>query len=210
MHIFKNREAAGKLLAKRLVEFRGSQDTLVLGIPRGGVVVASEVAKSLSLPLSAVIVRKIGAPQQPELAVGAIDPEGEIFWEEEIINDLGIKSGELLDEADRQLKEIEKRTKFYFSKASIRPYKGKNIILIDDGIATGATVVCAINYLLKKGSKKVTLAVPVITKDVVDIIPSEVEEIIVLTMPKVLGSIGRFYENFEPVSDKEVVELLHE
>jgi putative phosphoribosyl transferase len=210
MHIFKNREAAGKLLAKRLVEFRGSQDTLVLGIPRGGVVVASEVAKSLSLPLSAVIVRKIGAPQQPELAVGAIDPEGEIFWEEEIINDLGIKSGELLDEADRQLKEIEKRIKFYFSKASIRPYKGKNIILIDDGIATGATVVCAINYLLKKGSKKVTLAVPVITKDVVDIIPSEVEEIIVLTMPKVLGSIGRFYENFEPVSDKEVVELLHE
>jgi putative phosphoribosyl transferase len=216
MVIFKNREAAGKLLGERLINYKETRDAIVLGIPRGGVVVAAEVSKVLKLPLDIVITRKIGAPSQKELALGAIDPDGEIFWEEQIIKDLGIKSRELLDEADEQLKEIERREKLYrgnkrsFSaNKKALSFKGKTIILVDDGIATGATIISAIKYILRKKAQKIILAVPVATKDIIDKIPEEVLEIIVLTMPESLGSVGRFYKEFDEVSDKKVVELIH-
>jgi putative phosphoribosyl transferase len=209
MTIFKNREAAGKLLGERLINYKESQNAVVLGVPRGGVEVAAEISKILKLPLDIVITRKIGAPSQKELALGAIDPDGEIFWEEEIIKDLGIKSKDLLDEADEQLKEIERREKRYRGNKKALNFKGLTIILVDDGIATGSTIISAINYLLRKKVQKIILAVPVVTKDIIDKIPEEVLEIVVLTMPESLGSVGRFYKEFDAVSDKKVVELIH-
>lgn len=197
MKIFKDRIAAGKILAERL---EGIKADIVLGIPRGGVVVAAEIARELNLPLDVVITRKIGAPNQPELALGAVDPDGEVIWETENLK-LNIKN---------EIREIKRREKLYRHKrpdlASL--IQNKTVILVDDGIATGATTLSAVKYLKRHGAK-VILAVPVASQEAIEKIKDDCEQIIILHTPEYFQAVGQFYQEFEPVSDEEVVQYLN-
>lgn len=197
MKIFKDRIAAGKLLAKRLKNIRAD---LVLGIPRGGVVVASEIAKSLKLPLDIIITRKIGAPNQEELALGAVDPDGEVIWEEGLVDDLK-------KEVQKALQELKRREKLYRQGRKELDISGKTVVLADDGMATGLTALSAIKYL-KRHEAKVILAMPVVSQGALRKVADEVEKKVVLEIPSYFQAVGQFYQQFLPVSDKEVVELL--
>lgn len=218
MKIFKDRQAAGKLLAKRLKHLSSSppagwvgRGTIVLGIPRGGVVVAAEVAKILNLPLDTLVVRKIGAPFQTELALGAVDPDGEVIWEEQLLNDLRLRIEDLGDEIQNQWKEVKRREDAYRDGKEPLNVDGKVVILVDDGIATGATTLSAINFLKRHGAKKIILAVPVASKEAKDKIVGELGEfgeVLVLETPEYFQAVGQFYQEFLPVSDEEVVQLL--
>lgn len=201
MKIFKDRQSAGKLLAKKL---KGRGDLggrgIVLGIPRGGVVVAAEIAKQLNLPLDILVVRKIGAPGQSELALGAVDADGEVVGDVREIRDVR-------EIVEREIEEIKRREKVYRGGKKALEVKGKVVILVDDGIATGATAEAAINYLKRHGSEKIILAVPVASKEAVREIRG-IGEIKVLEIPEYFQAVGQFYQDFPQVLDKEVVSLL--
>lgn len=197
MKIFKDRRAAGKLLAHRL---EGSEADLVMGIPRGGVVVASEISDQLKLPLDIIVTRKIGSPNQPELALGAIDPDGEVVWEDNVVDHLD----KVIKE---EWKELKRREDLYRRGRKELEIKGKRVILVDDGIATGSTILAAIKYLNRHGVK-VILAVPVASKEALDRIKGEVDEVVVLHTPDYFQAVGQFYEQFNSVLDEEVIQLL--
>lgn len=208
MVIFHDRQSAGQLLAEKLTNYSNKKNVVVLGIPRGGVVVGAEIAKKFNLPLDVLVTRKIGDPLQPELAVGSIDPSGCVYWDEFLIKDLNIKKEDLRFELDNQKKEIKRRLKFYKRDKKSLDLKNKTIILTDDGIATGATAIAAINYLKTKGVMKIILAVPIVAEDIAQKVFELVDEMVVLFKPEYLGAVGKYYQNFEQVSDEEVVELL--
>ncbi|KKQ59782.1 MAG: Phosphoribosyltransferase [Candidatus Daviesbacteria bacterium GW2011_GWA2_38_17] len=204
MKIFKNRQAAGQVLAERL---QNTKADLVLGIPRGGVVVAAEIAHELNLPLDIIVTRKIGASTQPELALGAVDPDGETVLDQALLDQLKIENLKL--KIDEEMKEIKRRENLY---RHTRPglaklVNGKTVILVDDGMATGVTTLAAVKYLKRHGAK-VILAVPVAPQEVVDKIRSEVDEAIFLEIPEYFQAVGQFYQSFDPVSDEEVVQYL--
>lgn len=208
MKLFKDRQSAGKLLAKRLWGFKGMKGVIVLGIPRGGVVVANEIARELNLPLNIIVTRKIGHPFQSELAVGAVDADGVITEGLEGVEEI-VKS---------EVEEIKRREETYRKGKKPLKVKDKTIILVDDGIATGATTLAAINYLKRHGAKKIILAVPVASKGSVEKIirelgppageTGEFGEVVVLETPDYFQAVGQFYEEFGEVTDKEVIQYL--
>ncbi len=200
MKLFKDRTSAGKLLAGKLKDVKAD---LVLGIPRGGIVVAAEVAKSLKFPLDIVVVRKIGAPNQPELALGAIDPDGEMVWNEEAVREAG-EVGEIIE---NEWKELKRREDVYRNGKHPIEVDRKTVILVDDGMATGETALAACKYLKRHGAK-VILALPVASSDALEKMTSEVDKVVVLETPEAFRAVGQFYEEFEPVSDETVVQLL--
>ena len=208
MLIFKDREAAGQVLTEHLKKYKEAQYTIVLGIPRGGVVVAAVVAKKLNLPLDVVITRKIGAPDQPELALGAVDPSGQVWWDKSLLGDLRIRIYDLRFEIKKQLEEIKRRENLYRLGKPPLNVKSRTVILVDDGIATGATVISAATYLKSIGTEKIVLAVPVGPVEVLEKLKGEVDELVVPYPQDYLGSVGSFYQNFEPVSDEKVIKLL--
>lgn len=203
---FQNREQAGTALARKLSSFRGSKNTLVLAIPRGGVPVAREIAKKLRLPLGVLVTKKIGAPGQEELALGAVGPEGFVVLDEELIERLGIEKNLL----EKQIKRAKLKVKKYVSKfkGKKQGLKGKTVILVDDGIATGATVAVAIKYLKTKSPKKVVVAIPVAAEESVEKIQNLADEVVVLETPEFFKAVGQFYRYFPQVTDNEVVQLL--
>lgn len=204
MKIFKNRQSAGQLLTKRL---KGMKADLVLGIPRGGVVVAGEIAKKLKLPLDIIVTRKIGAPFQEELALGAVDPDGEVVWEEELLRQ--VTPSELKPQIEKAWKEIKRREDLYRQGKYPLDVKGKTVILADDGMATGATVFAACRYL-KRHKANIILAVPVVSKEALKKVQGEVEQVVVIEIPEYFQAVGQFYHQFEPVSDDEVVEWMED
>lgn len=206
--MFKDRQAAGRLLAKRLVEYKNHSNTQVLAIPRGGVVVAYEVAKTLRVPLDIVITRKIGASHQPELAVGAVDPDGQVVWQKGLLENLELGTGALDGAVENQVQEIKRREQLYRQDRQPLDITGKTVILVDDGIATGATVLSAIRYLKRHRVRKIILAVPVAASATMDQLKPVVDEAMIIYQPDSLGAVGQFYHNFEPVADKEVIKLL--
>lgn len=200
MKIFKDRISAGRLLAKHLKQYKGQENTIVLGIPRGGVVVAKEVAKELKLSLDIIVTRKIGHPNQPELALGAVDPDGEV------VGDVGGFGEIVMDE----LKELKRREREY---RHARPrlaklMEGKVVILVDDGIATGATTLAAIKYLKRHDAEKIIMAAPVASKEAHNKLKNEVDEMVILETPEYFQAVGQFYQEFGEVTDEEVVQLL--
>ena len=205
MKIFKNREAAGKLLADRLRKYKAKVNTLVLGIPRGGIVVAYQVAKKLKLPLDVIVTRKIGHPNQPELAIGAVDADGKIAWQENFIKE-SIKDPAGL--VSKQVQEIKRRNNLYRQGKKQLLLKNKTIILVDDGIATGATVLSAINYLKRHQAKKVILAVPVASRESAFDLSKQTDELIILEIPSDFQAVGQFYHQFDSVKDEEVIQYL--
>lgn len=220
MKIFKDRQSAGKLLAKRIQGIqgvRGNKEAIVLGIPRGGVVVAAEIAKELKLPLDIIVTRKIGAPDQPELALGALDPDGEVVWDQEIIREFGLPAGkagemgEIRETVKNEKEEVRRREQLYRQGRKPIDVEGKTVLLVDDGIATGATTLSAINYLKRHNVKKIILAVPVASKEAIVRVLGELGgfgEVVVLETPEYFQAVGQFYHEFEPVEDQDVIQLL--
>ena len=211
MKIFKDRTSAGKILVEHLKQYQGMENILVLGIPRGGVVVAYEVAHELNLPLDIIVTRKIGAPNQPELALGAVDGDGEVVWDKDLLRDLGFKIEDLREIVEKEAEEIKRRETVYRQGKESLQMENKIVILIDDGIATGATTLAAINYLKRHEVKKIILAVPVASKESMEKVEREIGEmgeVIVLETPEYFQAVGQFYQEFLPVSDDMVIRTL--
>ena len=209
--MFKNRRAAGQLLAKRikdnLSEF-DPQNTVVFGIPRGGVVTAAEVARGLGAQLSIVVTKKIGAPGHEELAVGAVSEDGSKVLDHDLIARLRVKKIDLEKQiATAKAKIQDYKLKFKTKKLEI---KNKTVILVDDGIATGSTVESAVLYLKKKKPKKLVVASPVSSRESYRSIGKMVDEMVVLDTPSAFYAVGQFYRDFPQVTDEEVVELIQE
>lgn len=207
--IFSDRQEAGQRLARQLLRLRADVP-VVLALPRGGVPVAFEVARVLEAPLDVVLVRKIGAPGQPELAVGAVvDGERpEVVLNEDIVRALGVSREYIDREIARQSGENERRRALYCSGRVRVGLAGRVVIVVDDGIATGATVRAALRAIRRAEPRKLILAVPVAPPDTAADLRSEVDELVCLLRPEQFGSIGRFYADFDQVDDAEVVHLL--
>ncbi len=205
--MFANRESAGRQMAQRLNDFKG-KNAVVLGIPRGGVVVGAVVAKELGLPLGVIIPRKIGAPGNPELAIGAVAGEGITFLNQRIIKTLGVSEQFLQDEIQRQVREIKRREENYLQGYGQVEIQGKIAIVVDDGIATGSTAIVALRAVKKQNPEKVILAVPVAPLDANKLLEDEADEVIVLDTPPVFYAVGQFYESFEQTTDEEVKKLI--
>lgn len=207
--IFRNRKQAGELLAEEVAR-RAFPDPIVLGLPRGGVPVAAEVAAKLKAPLDIILVRKIGAPMQRELAVGAVVDGGapEIVRNEELISLVGLTENEFQQEAKRQLEIIEERRKLWVAGRARIPVKGKTAIIVDDGIATGATVKASLHALKRQGPQRIVIATPVASRESLEELRRETDDVICLETPEYLGAIGFFYAEFSQVSDAEVSRIL--
>lgn len=205
--MFINRQDAGRQLAAGLSGLK-DQEAVIMAIPRGGVVVAAEVAKKLNLPLGLIIPRKIGAPGNPELAIGAVAGEGVTFLNQQIIQALGISQAYLDQEIKLQVEEIKRREESYLQGKKRLSVEGKIAVVIDDGIATGATAIAAIRALKQQKPSKTILAVPVAPQESKKAMESEADEVVVLQTPPVFYAVGQFYQSFEQTTDEEVKELL--
>lgn len=211
--LFKNRRHAGEQLAVRLRTLRGL-DVVILALPRGGVPVAFEVAEALDAPLDLLFVRKIGVPGSEELAAGALAGASmhgafpEIFLNEEIVREFGITRAILDPEVQRLRGEIESRRASYLRGRSPVELAGRTVIVVDDGVATGATVRVALQALVRSGAARRVLAIPVAPPDVAEVLRSGCDDAVFLATPAHFGAVGRFYEDFRPTSDSEVMALL--
>ena len=205
--MFEDREEAGYVLSQKLAHFKKKKYVIVLGIPRGGVVVAKVIAENLQLTLDIVVTKKIGAPNQEELAIGAVGPEGVIVLDSKLINDLQVDNEYIEVKAREKSDEIVERL-IKFRGTKDLDLKNKTAILVDDGIATGATVEAAVNYLRKKEVGNIVLAVPVAPKSTIAKFEKLVDKLIVLNSPVAFNSVGQYYRNFPQVTDEEVLRFL--
>jgi predicted phosphoribosyltransferase len=202
------------LLKKTLVDAVDSkqkqQQLVVLAIPRGGVITGDVIASALDAKLDVIVSRKIGAPYNPELAIGAVMHDGTFFPNADIIEMLRIPNEYIREQVSIQIKEIERRL-ILFRGANKRNYyeiDGKTIILVDDGIATGATVFACINWLKRQNPRNLVLAVPVAPRDTFNKLRQQIDKVVVLYAPMLFGSVGAFYRDFSQVSDDKVVEIM--
>jgi predicted phosphoribosyltransferase len=209
--LFRDRSDAGRQLAQALSLYK-KEDCVILALPRGGVPVAKEVAKLLRAPLELVFVRKIGAPHQPELAVGAIvDGSGPIIVRNEsVIRALGVRETEFGIICKRELDEIGRRRSYYLQGHTPVSPAGRVAIVIDDGIATGATTRAALQATRRRAPRKLVLAVPVASRDAIESLSEDADEIVCLATPEPFDSVGRFYDNFEQLTHQQVRILLAE
>lgn len=208
--LFRDRHEAGKLLAQKLLDLKGHPKAVVLGIPRGGVVVAYEVAKALNLPLDVFIARKIGAPGNPELAIGAVASDGTVILDELSISLMGVPRQYIEKEIEHQKKEIRKRLLIYRGGREGYSLQGRIVILVDDGVATGATTIASLRAIKASNPSQTILAVPVAPPDTVEKLRQEADKVICLYTPSPFWAVGAFYLNFEQTSDEEVQALLAE
>jgi putative phosphoribosyl transferase len=206
---FRDRTQAGRLLAAELHRF-ADRDPVVLALPRGGVPVGFEIARALGAPLDLVLVRKIGAPQQPELAVAAVvdGEQMEIVVNEDVAASLQLPKDYVEREAARQVEEIERRRRLYLGGRERIAVEGKTALVVDDGIATGATVRASLRAVRRRKPNHLVLAVPVAPPEAVESLRREVDELVCLHTPEDLYAIGQFYHDFSQVADDEVRELL--
>ncbi|OGH18180.1 MAG: hypothetical protein A3F31_00315 [Candidatus Levybacteria bacterium RIFCSPHIGHO2_12_FULL_38_12] len=205
--MFTNRQEAGELLAEKLVEFKNKKDVLVLGIPRGGVVVAKIIADMLSLPLDIIVVKKISLPINPELAIGAVGPEKTVYWDEELCKRLDVSREVRRKEMRVKDQERSEREKILRGEKKAPSFRNKTVLLVDDGIATGATVLVSAKYLKKKKVKGLILAVPVISNDTFRGISKYFDRMVFLEVSSEFGAVGQFYEEFTQISDETVKKL---
>jgi len=205
--IFPDRTAAGKLLAEKLADFRGAE-TLVLALPRGGVVVGFEIARKLNTSLEVLVARKLGAPGNPEFGFGAIARENTVFLDKQTVKMLGLAKEQIDEIIARENLELKRREKLYCGEHEFPKLAGKTVILVDDGIATGVTVKVALQFVRKQNPARIILAVPILAAESLEIFESEVDEIIYLQAPAHLGAVGAWYESFPQNTDTEIIELL--
>ncbi len=207
--VFMNRRDAGQQLAAKLIGYK-NKNPFVLGIPRGGVVVAAEVARELGAPLDVIIPRKIGAPFNKELAVGAVAPDGTTIFDERALFMLGITKADLEDQVRQELEEISSRSNTYRGNRKPPVLQGKTVIMVDDGIATGMTAKAALKLVRKLNPDTLVLAVPVASMEAVSQLNQDVDELVCLLVPDVFYAVGQFYQDFRQTSDQEVINIMKE
>ncbi|RKD33463.1 phosphoribosyltransferase [Thermohalobacter berrensis] len=205
--MFIDRLDASKKLLPRLEKFK-KDNPVILAIPRGGIVIAYEAIKKFNFKWDLIIPRKIGAPYNKEFAIGAVAPDGSTFVDDNIKMQ-NIPKDYIEKEAKNQIKEIERRYKKYKGNSDYTNVKDRTVIVMDDGIATGFTILAAIKSLKKQGAKKIIVAVPVAPLDTIKFLERLVDEVIVLLSPKTFYAVGSYYESFKQVTDKEVLNMLN-
>ncbi len=206
--IFKDRKDAAQKLIPKLQEYKKNPQAIVLALPRGGIILAYEIAKEFKLPLDLIISQKIGAPFLKELAIGAIAEDGESFFDENIISSYEISEEYIEQETKEKIKEATRRVNLYRKNLPPLNLQDKIAILVDDGVATGATMLVTIKSVKARKAKKIVVAIPVIAPDSLRKIEKEVDQIIYLDAPLNFGAVGEFYEHFDQIDDNKVIELL--
>jgi putative phosphoribosyl transferase len=208
--LYEDRHDAGRRLAPLLSGFAGAADTLVLGLPRGGVVVAYEIAEALDLPLDVLVVRKLGFPSHPEFAMGAIASGDVVVTNEEVLAQVA-GSGEMLRRVMEEEKmELHRREEIFRHGRPMEDVRGKTVLLIDDGIATGATMRAAIQSLQQRRVKRCIAAVPVASPQACEEISGLADKVVCPLMPPNFRGVGQFYLNFEQTTDEEVIALVEQ
>lgn len=208
--IFADRQDAGRQLAQRLSSLHfDPKSALVLAIPRGGVVVGAEIAGALHLPLDVYITRKLTAPGNPELAIGAVASDGTVFLDQEMAHSAGASERYVASETTRQLAELRRRLRVYRGDRPFPQLRGQTVILVDDGIATGATTLVALRALRRQAPKRLILAIPVGPPDAIRRMEGEADEVVVLQTPEPFWAVGAFFADWAQTSDDEVIALLN-
>jgi putative phosphoribosyl transferase len=206
--MFRDRQDAGVRLAQRLSSEGFTGDAIVLGLPRGGVPVAYEIAVELKAPLDVFLVRKLGAPFNPELAVGAIASGGEAVYNEGLLAQLGLDEEALAPILKREEEELERRERVYRRGRPAPSVAGKTVILVDDGVATGATMLAAVDAVRALGPRRVVVAVPSTSASALARLRRSADEVIALSTPEPYVAVGAWYESFPQLSDRDVIEFL--
>jgi predicted phosphoribosyltransferase len=206
--LFENRSEAGRLLASRLQTFQNQPDTVVLALPRGGVPVAHEVARALNLPLDVFLVRKLGVPGHEELAMGAIASGGVRILNEDVIRQLNIPRRLIKAVTQEQQRELDRREKLYRGSRPALDLRGKTVIIIDDGLATGATMKASIASIRQQNPAKVIVAAPVAARETYESLRMEADELICAATADPFGAVGAWYQEFDETTDDEVRELI--
>lgn len=206
--IFKDRQAAGKQLAIQLENYSNIKNGIVIGLPRGGVIPAAEVATHLHLPLDIVVTRKIGAPGHTEFAIGAITQDGQPVLDNDVITQYGVDKNYIDTTIANELAEAKRRIQTYRKGKSPLKLHNKIVLLIDDGIATGYTMLAAIKYIRSQHPEKIIVAIPVAPPDALNKITSQVDAVVCLEPELQYGAVGASYISFDQTSDAEVLKLL--
>jgi len=206
---FRDRQEAGQLLAWELRYLIG-RNLVVLGIPRGGIVVAQGLAQTLDAELDIVLAHKLRTPGHPELAMGSVAEDGKIFLNEEVVTQLGIGKKYISEERARQLAEIKRRAKQIREIRPRVPFKGKTVVVTDDGVATGATTQAALWAVRQERPATLVAAIPVGPEEVVKRLAEDVDEMVCLRTPRFFSAVGQFYVRFDPVDDVDVMRIMRE
>lgn len=208
--LFYDRHEAGRLLAAELSQFKGSENCYVLGLARGGVVVAYEVAKALRLPLNVVVPRKIGAPGNSELALGSIMENGEGVFNHSIIRILGVSPNYIAREIEKEKVRAQQRLELYRKFTPLPDLTNSTVILVDDGIATGSTMLATIKAMREIPVARIIVAVPVASTEAEKLVEEEVDELVCIHSREDFMGVGMFYKDFSQIEDAEVVALIKE
>lgn len=210
VRVFADRVEAGRVLAGALRKYEGRDDVIVLGLPRGGVPVAAEVAAALRAPLDVLVVRKLGAPAQEELAIGAISEGGVRVLNEGLVRNLGLREADVDRIAAQEQHELERRVLAYRGGHEALGVEGKVVIVVDDGVATGATMRAGLQALRARGAAKIVAAAPVGAADSLASLEDDADEVVVLEAPEWFSAVGQLYADFGQTTDEEVRRLLAE
>ncbi len=205
---FRDRRDAGRVLAGELAQYRGRDGLLVLGLARGGVPVGWEVAAALSADFDVFLVRKLGVPQWPELAMGALASGGGVVMNDHVLSSLQISDEQVRDVVDRETAELHRRELAYRDGRAVADPRGRTVIVVDDGIATGASIVAAVRAVRAAGAEAVIVAVPVGPRSVCQLLAEEADDVVCATMPDHFEAVGQVFADFRQVSDERVRELL--
>lgn len=205
---FRDRREAGRILASHLYDYAGHPDVMVTAIPRGGVIVGAEIAAELHLPMTVFLIRKLGVPGQEELAMGAITSGGQKLMNRRVVESLGLSDSVVEAAILRETRELERRERLYARGVGTPAFQNKTVLIVDDGIATGASIRLAMESLRKQGASRIVLAVPVAPPECIAELRQVADEVVCLVEPSRFVAVGHWYENFQQVSDQEVCQLL--
>ncbi|MFM0420144.1 phosphoribosyltransferase [Paraburkholderia aromaticivorans] len=205
---FRDRAGAGRMLAQRLGDYAGRGDVIILALPRGGVPVGYEVARALAVPLDVLIVRKLGVPQDPEMAMGAIASGGALYLDEQTIRMAGVSQSEVVTVLNDERRELARREALYRGQGPPLNLEGRTVIIVDDGVATGSSVRVAIAALRSGKPARIVVAVPVAPESTARRLAALADEFVCLHRARHFGGVGQFYQEFEQTNDAEVRALL--
>ena len=206
---FRDRRDAGQRLAVRLEPLRRERSVIV-GLPRGGVPVAAEIAAALDAPLDVIVVRKLGVPTQPELGMGAVGEGGVLVLNHDVIRQAGVTAEQLAAVEQREFAEVDRRAREFRGDRAPVPLAGRTVVVVDDGIATGGTARAALRVARAHGAARVVLAVPVAPADTLRDLARDADEVVCLESPSPFSAVGRWYSDFRQTTDEEVIVLLAE